>query len=150
MELKIKPSDMKEAIEVVFNILNQADPRYNNYLPNTSASVVLLTEVAAKEYTKNCIIVEDPYLAYAIVSRLFVKESKKTKGIHKGAFVEDSSKIHSSVSIGANSVIGRNVVIGKDSVIGAGVVLLLILGGFIFYTKKGGINIKKIFKWIEL
>ena len=112
--------------------------KYLNDLKNTKAKACLI-ENKYKEYLpKNCesIIVEDPYLALALISNLQTNESFKSNGIisnnaiinslsnlHKNVqinpfcVIHEKTEIFENVYIGSSSSIGPNVIINKNVVI---------------------------------
>ena len=78
-------------------------------LPTTRAGAVLLTPANRSRCPVDALAVDDPYLAYAIVSQRF---ERVRSGIHPGAC------IHPSARIGAGAFIDAGVVIGADSELG--------------------------------
>lgn len=102
-----------------------ANPQYRKYLAQCQAGAVLLTRQHAEEFAGNCLIVADPYLAFARVSHLFDPKPKASAGVHPSAVIDASARVATSASIGpgvvieAQASIGDNVVIGAHSVIGA-------------------------------
>lgn len=103
--------------------------RYLKYLATTRASAVILREECLKHALNNALIVDDPYLAFAKVAKLFERRPKVIPGIHTTAIIDPSCHIHPSVSIAAYVVIGANtqidegVVLGANCVIGENVVI---------------------------
>ena len=112
--------------------------KYLNDLKNTKAKACLIQKKYVEHLPKNCkpIIVEDPYLALAILSNVFFKQNNKSNGIvsdktiisskvklenniqiNPFTCVQHNSEIHKNVYIGSNSCIGPNVVINKDVII---------------------------------
>ena len=116
-----------------------ANVKYLNSLKNTKAKACLINEKYVQYIPKTCtpIIVEDPYLVFAILSNIFFSEIKKSTGkiskfsylsdqsiIHKNiqidqfASIEKNTEIFNNVIIGANSKIGPNVIIKENTIIG--------------------------------
>jgi UDP-3-O-[3-hydroxymyristoyl] glucosamine N-acyltransferase len=93
---------------------------YERYLSVTNASAVILNSFDAKSFSGNALILDNPYLGYAQVSKLFATAPVQPVGVHSSAVVDDSCEIHSTVSIGPNAVIGANVSLGANTSIGAG------------------------------
>jgi len=85
---------------------------YKHYLKTTSAGAVIVSNDDQLLFSGNKLISEDPYLAYALASKLFVDSPKFLSGIHS------SANLHSSVSLPKDVFIGPNVVIEEDVVIG--------------------------------
>lgn len=86
---------------------------YRQYLKDTKATAVIVTEEHAENCATNALIVKNPELAFARVATLFLTEKKPSLGIHPTAQIAESAKIHSTASIGAYCVVGENSVIGE-------------------------------------
>lgn len=100
-----------------------ASPKYASALKGSSAAAVILREEDLDGFDGAALVVTDPYLAFAKLSRVFETRKKITPGIHPSAVVSDSAKIASDVAIAANCVIGEHVVIAAGAEIAAGVVI---------------------------
>ena len=153
----IKYSEMKElletnSLEVISNIsINEnfssiktilksdkndlsffSNKKYLNDLKKTKAKACFIEHEFVKYLPKNCkpIIVNDPYLALAIVSNIFNDENFKSNGeISNNSLVDQESKIHKNVQINAFSIIDKktevheNVYIGSNTSIGPNVII---------------------------
>jgi len=97
-----------------------ANASYRKLLANTEAGAVLLTAQNAAEFVGNALIVADPYLAYARLSRWFDPNPAPAPGIHPSAIVSEDARIASSACIGPYTVIAAQVDIGEGVVVGAG------------------------------
>ena len=62
-----------------------ANPKYVKYLSGSQAEAVLLTADYAKSFKGRCIVLRDPYLAYAQISAWFDTSQKKSPGVHATA-----------------------------------------------------------------
>ena len=93
-----------------------ANKNYSALLKETEASFVILSQADAGKYDGDCLVVKDPYLAYARISHWFAA-ARKTKRKMSG----EPAIIPGSVQIGSNTCIGLNSVIGEDSIIGSNV-----------------------------
>ena len=100
-----------------------ANSKYTKYLESTSAGAVLVTQEMSGAVTGNAIIVEDSYIAYALVARLLNPEPESQVGIASTAVVNPNAKIPKDACIDANVVIGADVSLGKGAFIGAGTVI---------------------------
>lgn len=121
-----------------------ANPAYARYLEGTGAGAVILKEDQAETYSGNCLIHENPYLAYAKLSHLWAfraDTSGLVQSIHDTAVVPESASIgqdvvieagvvlaehvvlEDGVTIGANSIVGQHSVVGKGTHLYAGVTL---------------------------
>jgi len=100
-----------------------ANPSYRSQLPLTRAGAVILKAADAGGCPTNCLVADDPYLAYARLAGLFDPRPAAAVGIHLTAAVAGSAQIGRDVAIGAQAVIGEDCIIGDGCVIGAGSVL---------------------------
>ncbi|TQV86635.1 UDP-3-O-(3-hydroxymyristoyl)glucosamine N-acyltransferase [Aliikangiella coralliicola] len=104
--------------------------KYTSILNTTLAGCVLLSEEFKSSVKTNCIVVKDPYLAFAKVAQLLDNTPIPETGVHESACVAKSTQLGSKVSIAAGCVIendcviedgvilGPNVVVGRGSKIG--------------------------------
>ena len=97
--------------------------KHKQALLQTSASAVILTTADTDDSPIDCIVVDNPHLAFARIASLLHVSSDTSPGIHKTACIEDSALIDPSVSIGAHCVIGSAVQIAANVQIGSGCVL---------------------------
>ena len=95
-----------------------ANASYNRFLSTTDAAAVIVDKMDLSDYSGNFLVVDNPYLAYALVSDLFASGSKSELGIHKTAVISAGVKVPRTASIGANVFLGKNVIIGEKSIIG--------------------------------
>ena len=118
-----------------------ANKKYASRLTSTRATAVLVTEEYAENLHCAAIIVADPYLAFAQLTKLFdwrapcipyIDPSASINAssfinanafISAGVVIGDNTVIESGVYIGANTVIGNGCVIAKNTRLEAGVVL---------------------------
>ena len=116
-----------------------ANPKYVKQLKLSSAGAVLVKPELADQVTGIALVVQDPYLAYATLSKLFDWRRPLQPRVDATAVIASSASVDSSaeisahvvigehahiaagVFIGANSVIGDHCVIGADSRIESGV-----------------------------
>ncbi|MGI9285599.1 MAG: UDP-3-O-(3-hydroxymyristoyl)glucosamine N-acyltransferase [Pseudomonadales bacterium] len=97
-----------------------ANEQYLRYLRSTRASAVILPAKLAPECAVDCVLSEDPYLAYAKISRLFDRTPAAAPGIHVSAVVDPSANVGERVSVGPNCCVEAGVRLGDDVVLGAG------------------------------
>ena len=100
-----------------------ANPAYRPTLADTSAGAVVLAADDADASPVDCLVADDPYLAYARIARDFDRRPLASPGIHPGAHVEPSARLGDGVHVGAGAVIGANCEIGDGCMIGPGCVL---------------------------
>lgn len=96
-----------------------ANPKYEEYLYNTRASLVIVNEsfVPEKPVTADLIRVKDAYKSFAILLDTYNKVSQNKVGR------EEPSYVSASATIGENSYIGAFVYIGENTKIGSNVKL---------------------------
>ncbi len=82
--------------------------------------VLILPTELEKDFSGNCLLAPDPYLAFAQVSKLLSPDLPAKGFIHPTAVVSDDVQLGNNVSIGANCIIEPGAVISADSVIQAG------------------------------
>ncbi|RZF54693.1 UDP-3-O-(3-hydroxymyristoyl)glucosamine N-acyltransferase [Acinetobacter halotolerans] len=84
----------------------------------SDAGVYIVTETLKQQLTqkKNFIVVDNPYLAFAVLTHIF-----EAKILQRG--IESTAKIHPSAIIADDAYIGHYVVIGENCVIGANTII---------------------------
>ena len=94
--------------------------KYSGNLKNSKACAVLVDESYKEDKDFNYLKSKDPYLAYAILSKLFKEQSDKTLPfIDKSAVISENSLISKNVYIGPHVFIGPNCVIEDNVTINA-------------------------------
>ena len=93
---------------------------YRRHLPQTRASAVLLREADASNCPTTALVVDNPYLAFAIVSRLFDDAPRQPAGIHPSAHVDSSARVHATAAVGPCAVVGADAVLAARTAVGAG------------------------------
>lgn len=96
-----------------------ANAHYRKQLEHTQAGAMLLSAADAVDYSGNCLIAADPYLAYAKLSHYFDRTPKQPAGIHPSAVVAESALIDSTASIGPGVVIEEHALIAAGVSVGA-------------------------------
>lgn len=96
------------------------EKKYKDDLLNTNAALVVMKKSDSILRSGPSIYVDDPYLAYAKISNLFINKLKK-KFVHKTASIDKTSKLDPTIYVGPNSTIGSHCLIGKDTQIGPNV-----------------------------
>lgn len=95
-----------------------ANPAFYKYLSTTRAGALILHPDQAGEFAGNKLLIANPYLGYARLSRLFDRSHERKSGIHKSAVIGENSVIGEDSYIAANAVIGERVTIGAGAFIG--------------------------------
>ena len=96
---------------------------YRKQLPETAAGAVILHEDDADACPVNCLLSDNPYVAYARIARLFDTRPAMSPGIHASAVVDPTAQLGEDVHIGANAVIGAGCKVGRGCSIGPGSVI---------------------------
>ena len=97
-----------------------SNKKYSKYIKTSEAKAFIVhQDFVNEDDKKNFLVSEDPYLSYAMASKLFSPfyNDLNNSGIHSTAIVSLDAKIGNNVSIGANVYIGPNCVIGDNSCI---------------------------------
>lgn len=94
--------------------------RYQKYLADSNAGVVVLSKAYADQCQTNYLISETPYLAYAKIAELFVEKDIPERGIHPTACVDVTAQVDPSAAIGPYVVISKEAHIAANVTIGAG------------------------------
>ncbi len=104
-----------------------SNPQYKRELAGTKASFVILSAEDSSDYAGSCLIVENPYLAYAKISHWFFESKSKRSAsgsppkidenavISPSAVISNDSTVGGFTEVGANVSIGSNVTIGKHT-----------------------------------
>ncbi|MBZ5858156.1 UDP-3-O-(3-hydroxymyristoyl)glucosamine N-acyltransferase [Flavihumibacter profundi] len=93
-----------------------ANPKYEDYLYSTSASIVIVNESLElkQAVTPTLIRVQDAYTAFAtLLSKYQELKTQQLVGRQEPSYVPDSAKLGEDVFIGAFAYIGENVTIGN-------------------------------------
>ncbi|MEO6734158.1 MAG: UDP-3-O-(3-hydroxymyristoyl)glucosamine N-acyltransferase [Ferruginibacter sp.] len=107
---------IEEAIKGQLTFL--ANPKYEEHLYTTHASVILINETQELKYTipATLIRVADAYTAFATLLDKYQQiQHHSFTGIQQPAYIDATAKIGESVFIGAFSYIGVNAVIGDGA-----------------------------------
>lgn len=100
-----------------------SNKKYVSQMAATRATALLVAEEYASNLPCAAIVVADPYLAFAQVSKLFDWRVTFVPHVHQSACVSASAKINANVYISPGVVIGDNVVIESGVYVGANTVI---------------------------
>ncbi|MBB3191134.1 UDP-3-O-(3-hydroxymyristoyl)glucosamine N-acyltransferase [Halomonas cerina] len=101
-----------------------ANRAYLKDLPDTRAAAVLLAPAHGEACPVDRLELDNPYLGYAELSRLFDPlVGRAPAGVHPTAVVADDVTLGANVAIGAQAMVESGVVLGDGVVIGAGSVV---------------------------
>ncbi|MDO4222755.1 MAG: UDP-3-O-(3-hydroxymyristoyl)glucosamine N-acyltransferase [Acinetobacter sp.] len=99
--------------------------KYVEQAQASQAGALIVTQALYEQLQSQAshfLIVENPYLAFAILTHVFEEKVQK-QGIEPTAQIDPTARIASTAYIGANVVIGANCVVGEHSIILANTVL---------------------------
>ncbi len=110
-----RPSQIEEGGKGTITFLG--NPKYEEHLYTTTASVVILQEdfVPKQDIQATQLLVPDVYQALGILLGHFGKNKGAPQGISEMAFV--NSSLDNEIHVGAYAVIGKNVSIAEGSII---------------------------------
>lgn len=97
-----------------------ANSKYNDQLSTTNASAVIISPQEIEHCHTNALVMDNPYLGYALVAQLLDTTPKPTTKIHASAVIANNAVLGENISIGANVVIESGVKLGNNTSIGAG------------------------------
>ena len=97
-----------------------ANSKYIPQLNDTKASAVIVSPNAAKSCPVSALVMDNPYMGYAILANLLDTTPKPASGIHPSAVIAENVVIGENVNIGANAVIESGVHLANNVSIGAG------------------------------
>lgn len=97
-----------------------ANSKYRSQLDSTKASAVIISPDCLVNSPTHSLVMDNPYLGYALVAQLLDTTPKPAQNIHATAVIHSSVKLGENVNIGANAVIEAGVIIANSVSIGAG------------------------------
>lgn len=96
-----------------------ANRKYVCQLTSTQASAVILSAKLVDECQVSALVMDDPYMGYALLANLLNSTPKSAHGIHPSAIIAEDVVLGEHVSIGANTVIESGVQLDDNVCIGA-------------------------------
>ncbi|WP_127470996.1 UDP-3-O-(3-hydroxymyristoyl)glucosamine N-acyltransferase [Thiomicrorhabdus aquaedulcis] len=99
------------------------EKKYRPFLATTHASAVLLPDSLSADCSVACIVVPDPYYAYALVAQLLNPVKHRLQGVHQQAYIQDNVTLGSSITVEAFAVVYEGSVIGDGTYLCAGAVI---------------------------
>lgn len=93
-----------------------ANPKYEHYIYNTEASIVLVNNdfIPAEPIKATLVKVENAYAALAILLNMVEKTKEKKAGVDSTAFIAVSATVGENCYIGNFAYIGENVKMGNN------------------------------------
>jgi UDP-3-O-[3-hydroxymyristoyl] glucosamine N-acyltransferase len=95
-----------------------ANPKYENYIYNTSSSIVLVNRTfkLKSEVKATLIKVDDAYQGFASLLDLYMQAKQNTlHGIESPVSIHETANIETDVYVGAFTSIGKNAKVGKGT-----------------------------------
>jgi len=97
-----------------------ANKKYRPQLNQCQASAVIVHQDFVDDVPSNALVMDNPYLGYALTAQLLDTTPKPSSSIHPSAVIHASAKLGKNVSVGANAVIEAGVMLEDNVSIGAG------------------------------
>jgi len=97
-----------------------ANKKYLSQLQFTQASAVIVSPDMLAQCPVNALVMDNPYMGYALLANLLDTTPKVADGIHSSAVIGDNVALGENVSVGANSVVESGVKLDDNVSIGAG------------------------------
>lgn len=93
-----------------------ANPKYEHYIYNTKASIVLVNNdfIPSGIVPATLIRVDNAYASLAMLLNMVEQSKKKENGIDSTAFIAKSASVDENAYIGAFAYIGNNAKVGKN------------------------------------
>jgi UDP-3-O-[3-hydroxymyristoyl] glucosamine N-acyltransferase len=97
-----------------------SNAKYRQQLSDTQAGAVIISSNCIDDCTTNALVMDNPYLGYALTAQLLDTTPKPATTIHPSAQVSENVTLGDNVSLGANVVIESGCIIDNGVSIGAG------------------------------
>ena len=95
-----------------------ASPAYARYLATSEAGAVILSHEQAALFAGNKLVVANPYVGYARLTRLFDHSRTEVAGVHPSAVIGEGVMLGENVSIAPHAVVGKGASLGDGVVVG--------------------------------
>jgi len=96
-----------------------SNSKYREQLSSTQATAVIINRDSVDACKTNALVMDNPYVGYALVAQLLDSTPAPASEIHASAVISSNVTLGKNVSIGANSVIESGVTLGDNVCIGA-------------------------------
>lgn len=95
-----------------------ANPAYQSQLVGSRASAVICSSQIERPADRNYLLMDDPYMGFALAAALFERRPVTPAGVHASAQIDADTRVGERVAIGPNVVIQHGCEIGDDVEIG--------------------------------
>lgn len=114
------PAPLDKAVSGQVTFL--ASAKYRRQLASCGATAILINQSVLADAPSSAalLIVDDPYRAYALVSREFSAQPAPYAGVHPSAVVAEDVQLGADVSIGAQAVVESGCQLAAGSIVGPG------------------------------
>lgn len=94
-----------------------ANPKYEKFLYETEASIVLVNRNFVPERPVSCTLirVDDPYQSIASLLEMYQQAKMQKSGIEQPSFIDSSATIGDGIYVGAFAYVGARAIVGKES-----------------------------------
>lgn len=97
-----------------------SNKKYHQQLSKTNAGAVIISSESLSDCQTNALVMDNPYLGYALTAQLLDTTPKPALNVHSSAQIANDVSLGKNVAIGANAVIEQGAVIADNAIIGAG------------------------------
>ena len=97
--------------------------KYRSQLANTKALAVIVAPADLEFVTGNALVMNNPYLGYALAAQLLDPKPKAQPGIHPSAVIHETAVLGEGCHIAAQVVIEAGAILGNQCVIEPGCVI---------------------------
>jgi UDP-3-O-[3-hydroxymyristoyl] glucosamine N-acyltransferase len=94
-----------------------ANPKYNQYIYNTEASIVIISNEfeAEAEIAATLVKVDDAYGAFATLLKMYNQVKHQKTGVEQPSFISESATVGKDTYVGAFAYLGDNVKVGNST-----------------------------------
>lgn len=94
-----------------------ANPKYNQYIYNTEASIVIISKdfEAEAEIAATLVKVDDAYGAFATLLKMYNQVKHQKTGVEQPSFISENATVGEDTYVGAFAYLGDNVKVGNGT-----------------------------------
>jgi UDP-3-O-[3-hydroxymyristoyl] glucosamine N-acyltransferase len=102
------------------NVTFLANAKYKKHLSDCAAGAVILAESELDAWQGSALVMDNPYVGFAIVAQILDNTPQQPMNIHPSAVISPLAKVADNCSVAANVVVEDHAVIAEGVQIGAG------------------------------